>query len=221
MLLFFSKGEIPHNRKVISRPPLDSRLAEAVGIMLGDGSNYSHEKKGTYQIRIASNLRTEESYLTEFVKPLFEDLFKIRGWVQRNSAQGVIYFRMDSKELSLFLDSVGVPFHEKYRASIPLWIKAEKTLLVSCLRGLFDTDGSVFLYNYPRRLVRISLKNANYRLLKDVRDSLLALGFHPNAITCRAVSLTRKEDVSRFIREIGFNNFKNQERFRSFNSPVV
>ena len=208
--------------KAINHPPLDEKLAEIVGIMLGDGSNYVNLPKGTYQVRVASNFRTEQEYLLKFMKPLFENLFKINGWILKRPRLGCIYLCFDSKELVYFLDSVGVPCDSrKSKAPIPNWIKARKPFLVSCLRGLFDTDGSVFLYNKPRDLVRISFKNANSRLLNDVRASLLQLGFHPNKMTYRTVSLTRKEDVARFVREIGFNNFKNQERFRSFNSPVV
>jgi len=222
MFLFFSKGDVPHNRKIICRPPLNSRLAEAVGIMLGDGCNYANVRRNCYQIRIASNFRTEQNYLLNYIAPLFESLFKIKGRILRWPEHGVAYLCFDSKELGRFFDSIGVPFGRiKSSHGIPSWVWKDEVFLKSCLRGLFDTDGSIYRLdqNFPN-LLRISFKNSNLCLLEDVRKALIILGFHPCKITNRQVHLTRKKDIKLFMDEIGFNNSKNQERFRLF-SPVV
>ena len=212
----------PGSTKSIDRPSLNKELAEAVGIMLGDGSNYANFEKGAYQIRIASNLRTERSYLLNFVRPLFESLFGTKCRILPIKKSGVIYACFDSKEMGYFFDSIGVPFGgNKSTVGIPRWVWKDDIFLISCLRGLFDTDGSIYIFSKKSpNLLRVSFKNANLQLLEDVRKALLKLGFHPGKITSRSVSITRKEDVVHFMREIGFNNLKNQERFRLF-SPVV
>jgi len=66
---------------------------------------------------------------------------------------------------------------EKQRVKIPDWIKNNKTYSKHCLRGLFETDGSV----YTDR----SYKMANFvtiipTLAKDVMEIIAKLGFKPN-----------------------------------------
>jgi len=208
--------------KLIRKPRQSEELAEAVGIMLGDGSNYANFRKGAYQVRIAANSKCESDYLLLFMKPLFERLFGIEGRISFHRSHSAMYLRFDSRNLVYFFDGIGVPFGgRKAKAGIPEWIKAEEKYLAACLRGLFDTDGSVYRLarKYPN-LLRISFKNANEALLEDVRAGLLALGFHPSKATWRNVFLTRKSDVCLFADKIGFNNPKNQNRLNSF-SPVV
>src|SRR3990167_5799484 len=105
----------------ITRPPPSEKLAEAVGILLGDGSNYHHPK--VYQVRIAANARSEEEYLLGFVKPLFDELFGLSGTIRKSKTGTGTYCCYNSKELGWFLCTVGVPFSlEKKTVGIPPWI---------------------------------------------------------------------------------------------------
>ena len=213
----------PGSTKRIVTPLLNEKLSEAVGIMLGDGSVYINRNKGIYQVRIASNIYNEEKYSTDFVKPLFESLFGISGRLVRSLKSGAIYVAFDSRELVKFLDKVGVrSAKRKANIGIPKWVKSEKKFLINCIRGLIDTDGSIYrLSNKDPKLKRISFTNTNKILLKDMREGLLRLGFNPSKfILNKNIFLTRKEDIKRFINEIGFNNPKHIERINKL-SPVV
>lgn len=203
--------------KKISEPKLCEELAEAVGIMLGDGSIYANKNKGVYQVRIASNFHNEQPYSTGFIKPLFEKLFGITGGVIRNPKQGVVYVVLYSRELTSFLNKIGLSGGKRKSGfGIPKWIKLNNAYLVSCIRGLIDTDGSVHrLSNRDPHLIRITFKNSNKVLSKDMRNGLLKLGFHPSKVTHRNLFLTRKADIKTFIDKIGFNNPKNIERFKN------
>lgn len=208
--------------KSIARPEKSAKLAELVGIMLGDGSIHVNETYGAYQMRIASNAKTEKEYLLGFVKPLFEGLLGIRARVMLKPGMGARYLCIDSREAAFFLRECGVSFgNRKKLRGLPLWIKQRDDFLAACLRGLFDTDGSVFRMAKNRPLtVRIAFKNANLRLLQDVRLALVRLGFNPSKIILRQVFLTSRADTSLFMKKIGFNNYKNQNRYEIF-SPVV
>jgi len=213
-----SKG----STKVINTPNFSKKLAEAVGIMLGDGSVYVNKNYGIYQVRIAGNIVNEKPYLIKFIKPLFEKLFGISGRIIRKPQFGTVYIAFDSRELVDFLMQIGVYTSlRKSRNGIPKWIKLNKGFLVPCLRGLIDTDGSVHrLSNKDPQLIRISFKNSNKVLLEDVKQSFSILAFHPSKIITRQVFLTRKADIKRFAKLIGFSNAKNKERLDKL-SPIV
>jgi len=212
----------PGSTKQIKKPVLSRKLAELVGILLGDGSSYKNIKKGVYQVRIAGNIHNEQKYFSTFLKPSFEEQFHIKGRIAKQPKNGAIYLCFDSRELVEFLDSIGVPYNKiKRTVGIPNWIKKQKNFLISCIRGLIDTDGSIHrLSKRDPGLMRISFKNMNMNLLSDVRLSFLQLGFHPSKFIHNQIFLTRKSDIKLFVNKIGFNNSKNIERFMRL-SPVV
>lgn len=60
--------------------------------------------------------------------------------------------------------------------SIPTWIKERKEYVVPCLRGLFETDGSIYVdRGYPMAM----FANACEPLAHDVAEALTTLGFRP------------------------------------------
>jgi len=65
------------NTKEIKIPKEDEKLAEFIGIILGDGNIYSY-KKGkkirVYNVRIAGDSRNDYEYLTNYVASLSKDL---------------------------------------------------------------------------------------------------------------------------------------------------
>ncbi len=208
--------------KTINKPKLDKNLAEIVGIVLGDGSIYANQTKGVYQVRVTGNINNEQKYISEYVKPLFESLFGVFGKIILKPEYGAVYLTFSSKELVLFFDRIGVYTSIKKKASgIPSWIKKEEEFSVACIRGLVDTDGSVYrLSKKDPHLKRISFKNTNKTLLEDFRMCLIKLDFHPSKVIFNNVFLTRKNDIKRFADKIGFSNYKNVERFAKI-SPVV
>ena len=60
--------------------------------------------------------------------------------------------------------------------TIPAWIKEQDDYLIACLRGLFETDGSVYVdRGYPMAM----FVNACEPLALDVGAALTRLGFRP------------------------------------------
>lgn len=142
--------------------------------------------------------------MVDKVKPLFDGLFGINDHIKESTRNGAVQLYYHSKQLSVFLDSIGVPAKEKNQASIPKWITDNPAFLAACLRGLIDTDGSIHrLSKRDFRLLRISFKNNNRRLLEDVRQGFLQLGFHPSKIILNQMFLTRKADIALFHSKIG------------------
>ena len=184
-------------------------LSEFIGIMLGDGNLYSQESTGNYQIRIAFNSKKEYEYVL-FVKNLIENIFNKTFYIKFLKDKNCFHLCLSNKELYYILRKIGLK--EK---RIPSWIFKNKSYLRNCIRGLIDTDGSVFrMSKRDYKLIRIGFKNFNKKLLSDTRKVLILLNFHPSKIICdRQIFLSRQNEIKRYEEEIGFNNPKNKKRF--------
>lgn len=195
-------------RNLIKVPPYSPLLAEFFGIILGDGNVYVNKKYGAYQIRVACHPVHEEKY-ARFISNLFETLFGLKtSLLKRGSG---LYVGADSRELAVFL--LGNLPGLRARFSFPPWLLEDPQCLRSFVRGLTDTDGSVYrLSNKNPGTVRIGFKNTDRSLSSAYRKALLKLGFHPSRLIHGNVFLTRKEDTKRYLKEIGFNNTKHKER---------
>jgi len=167
-------------------------------------------------VRVVGNPKTERRYLLDFVKPLIESLFDVAVGVYTNKKGNEIFLTAYGKNLVRFLDSVGLPCGNKIRnrASIPSWIFEDERYLKACIRGLIDTDGSIYVLkpHYPN-LLQICFKSKNPRLLADFKIALQKLGFHPSRISWDKVYLTRQSEIERYAKEIGFSNQNHLERY--------
>ncbi|MEK6948261.1 MAG: LAGLIDADG family homing endonuclease [Nanoarchaeota archaeon] len=203
--------------KNIKIPKKDVFLAEFVGIMLGDGNIYCSKEKGVYQIKVTNNSETDKEYLLNYVRPLAKKLFGVDGTISFDKNRKGINLRIAGIELFKFLLSIGLVEGDKIinEVTIPKWVKENNVLLIACLRGLFDTDGTIFQANkirYPKRL-NIGFKNNNKKLLFEVRDSLISLGFHPTNTKRNAIFLCRSNEIKLFMKNIGFSNIKHSSKY--------
>ena len=139
-------------------------FAELVGILLGDGNItvYIKGRAQVYQVSVASGRKNEEAYARNFVAPLLTKLSGLNTKIRLK--KNVVYSYLSSKELVKELERNGL-FHGnkiKNKLKIPDWIFENKKYLRACIRGLIDTDGSVYrLSNKDPKLGRISFKNHN------------------------------------------------------------
>ena len=207
-------GKVSPGRKLfVPKPKVSTELAEFIGIMLGDGSIFVNENLGIYQIRIASNPKDEKAYAA-FVAKLVNKIFDLEPRVY-HLGKG-LYVCLDSKYIATWLKEYGLCWGNKIinKARIPNWIKENKEFLAACLRGLIDTDGSVFRLarKYPNT-VRIGFTSYIPSLQRDFIDSLNRLGIKSSKVICnRNIFITSKKDVALFLERVGFNNPKNVER---------
>lgn len=208
-----SKG----NTKEIKTPSFNKRLAEFTGIMLGDGNIFSYRKRtkertiSVHEVSICGNLKDETEYLKEFVLPLCKELFGIKPRIKNHEKNNEILIVMSSVRLVEFLSSLGlVPGNKiQNQLAIPEWIFANKEYLKSCIRGLIDTDGTIYeLKPHWPGLFQISFKNNNPILLNNVQKALKELGFKVSNISDNRLYITKASEIRKYIKEIGFNNKK-------------
>lgn len=201
----------------------DFKLAEFVGAVLGDGHIFYHKSQnvGVYGIRIAGDIKLDKDYHTNYLLNLGKDIFGIDGKIllrikEKNSGRFLDFY---SKHLvEIFKEMLIFPGNKiKNQSTIPKWIILNETFLKHCLRGLIDTDGSIFkMLNKDNNILRIGFTSHNLTLLNDVRSSFIRLGFHPSKIISnRQIFLSRKSDITKYLKDIGFSNKRHLDRLKN------
>ena len=204
---------------------VNSRLAEIIGIVLGDGGLYQYHKN-KYTVAVVFN-KKEVDYLN-YVRNLLNSYF----------APYIFSFFEDKHEYklhnnSIFVGSIlsqaGIKVGNKIKnnVEIPGWIFHKKYLKYA-IRGLFDSDGCV--YRKYDDYAQIQFKFASYSLIKSVRTALIFLNFHPTKIQKQINNkekfdwkfyLSRQKEIESFFEEIKPSNIKHVERFNKIRNGDV
>lgn len=185
---------------------LSSRLAEFIGIMLGDG-HLSHTQ-------ICISISREETKYLKYVSSLIKGLFNITPKYIDRVEENTYDIYVGSVELVKFLKKMGLVSNKvQQQVDIPRWIFSKPKYSVSFLRGFFDTDGSIYSLKFGTQM---KFCNRSMPLLQSTRKILLDLKYHPSKISGCNLYLTRKYDLVRYAKEIGFGNKKHFERSKRF-----
>lgn len=185
----------------------EEKLAEFVGILLGDGCI-----SNTYQNRIQITLNKNELGYSKYVEKLIEEIFYIKPKIRFRKNENALDIQIFDKNLVNFLiEKIGLVASPKWgRAKIPklfLGNKLEKYVL----RGYFDTDGSVVITNnngtkYPRLEMKVCPS--------PMRDSFISIlkrnGFHFGAYKIdnnrTRIQLNGRIQLKKWLDEIGIMN---------------
>jgi len=156
---------------------INEEIAELIGAHIGDGN--SHVRKSDYRLSIAGNAAKDQEYMS-FLANLFYKNFKIipKIYVRKNNS---IYLIVRSKKLHKFyIAQLKLPIGPKANITIPKFIVSKKNFLVACIRGIFDTDGSVVIQKFGKyQYTSISISTTSKRLAKGLAANLKQLGFKP------------------------------------------
>jgi len=195
---------------------LNEGVAELIGALLGDG--YIYQKNRKYQIGFVGSPLTDKEYF-ELLKRLI-----LTEW----NKEAKIKFRerglrmvINSKEICNFLiNDLEIPHGEGKceKIKIPNKLLDDWKLTKCVIRGLVDTDGSVFVARKPgvEKYPSIEITTTSKELAYQLREILIKQGFRVANIweskskTSRRivyrVPLNGKENIKKWINEIGFSN---------------
>jgi len=208
---------------------LSRGLAEDIEIMIGDGSIFRQTDKFGFKIRCSGDPAEEKSYYDDFVAPLKNNLFNTNLkakfiYKKRRNEYGIDF---NSQAIALFyIKIIGLPVGEKEAiVNIPdLILNSKKKYWISCIRGIFDTDGSLVFkrkeqdtHFYP--VLKLTL--ASRKLSITIANLLQKLGFKFWA----GFDLERYDkrfDKTHKENEINLSGVKNLKRWMEivkFNNP--
>ena len=184
-------------------------LAEWFGILLGDGGLTKT------QVRISLNSVADSGYI-DFVSKLSEKLLEEKPKIYKENNKKVVYVCFSGKNLVSMLLKLGLKTGNKVKqqVQVPSWIQTSKKFRISCVRGLMDTDGGIFLHKYKVReknyiYKKICFSNRSIPLLNFVFDVLKESGFSPKLrdnVENTSVWLYNTNEVSKYLELIGSNN---------------
>ncbi len=191
------KGNIKTNYPPL---PKNSKTAELIGLVLGDGNLYQYPR--TEQLLISFN--------SKYPQIIKRAIFLVKNIFDKTPAQGKgsgncnriwIYEKHISKRL-------GIPPGAKknHDLKIPQWAWESKKLLVSCLIGLYNAEGSYSIH-LPTCTYNLGFANNNQTLLKDVHQALKILKYTPH-LRKNKVTLRRKNETESFAKLIKFKHYR-------------
>lgn len=208
------------NTKSFNLPKENIELAELSGIILGDGHIDEFNGKNkirNYSLDIAGHITEDFDYINKYVSALIITLFNEKPKIKLLPKYSGVHLIINGKELVLFFKRKGILSGNKKKNNqgIPVWIKKNKIYLAACIRGLIDTDGSIHYISKNNKNLRISFTSYIPKLMQDVREALLSLGFHPSKIIReKQIFLSRKDEIDKYIKEIEFKNKKHLNRIK-------
>lgn len=181
--------------------PENEEVAELIGLVLGDGNLYKHER--TERLTISFN--GKYSKIIERGKYLIENIFQKKTLEGRNETKTCSRIWIYEKYIS---QRLGIPTGAKknHNLIIPKWIWKSRKFIVACLIGLFNAEGS-YSVHLPTGAYNLQFSNTNTSLLKDVHQAIKMLKYNPN-LRINAVRLRRKKETEKFIKEISFLEYR-------------
>lgn len=201
-------------RKPIKKPRRSILLAEFIGIMLGDGGITKS------QVTITLNRETDHDYVI-FVGRMVKKLFGVKPSLIKDKFSLGIDLVVSRVELVDFCRNIGLKVGNKIkqRADIPNWVKANRSFMKPCIRGLIDTDGCFFTHKYVSKgklykYKKIDFASSSEPLLKSVFIFLKSLNLRPRMVKDgKKLRIESIDTVKRYVKIMGTNNPKHLNRF--------
>ena len=205
-------------------------LAEEVGWHIGDGSmNFYKNRgkiKGFYQLR--GHIEDDKEHYEKRIKPLFEKLFGIRLNIREMPSTRVVGFQVWNNELVNFKKRLGLPLGFKYKVEIPKIFLTNFDLKTAVVRGIFDTDGGIYLQKkngklYPRMYITTISSELSKQILNifgdiGIRATRYSQLYNKKFNRKRSYIITIRgvEMFHKFIKEVSPKNPKHLEKYQKF-----
>jgi len=205
---------------------------ELLGIYIGDGC-LSKTKKYK-EFAVLGDITEEKEYYETHVIPMFNEII-MKPILNKNvvgksyPSMGVFGFLIFNDKIFEYFTNLGFKSGPKTNMKLPKLItEAKPELQKAFLRGLFDTDGSIYFEkNYSakhneHRKPKIKLATTSKTLKNQIKKMCEKFGFKTmnrspykgkrDKNTLHELVVYRKNDVERWINEIGFNNSKHKTK---------
>lgn len=214
--------------KIPSR--ISPELAEEVGWHIGDGSMNIYKNrgklKGFYQLR--GHIEDDKEHYNKRIKPLFKKLFDIDINIKDMPSTRVVGFQIWNDNLVEFKKNLGLPLGKKTNISIPSKFFSKNKLKKAVIRGIFDTDGGIYLEKKNKKLYpMLYITTISYELSEQLLSLFKKLDFRITRHSqLRNQILNRKREYilnvrgvemfHKFMKEIAPKNPKHFAKYKKF-----
>ncbi len=196
---------------------MDEKLSELIGIIIGDGNLDNIQKH--YRIGITGDPVNDKEYffyIQSLIKKTWNKEVKIA--LRGRGIRIVVNSKPAFLEIT---QKYGLPIGEGkcHKVTIPNVIEKDWNLARHTIRGIVDTDGSIFVANKPGspNYPSIEITTCSIKLANQLKNLLLMRGFRvaniwcdkprtPNSLPSYKVPLNGRENVRKWLQEIGFSN---------------
>lgn len=204
-------------RNKFDKPQFSDKLAELVGIILGDGSITKN------QVTITLNKKNDQEY-ARFTAGLFKELFSYQPSVGEYPKDNTLYVRLSGINLIEYLEKIGLKKGDKIRNQVdfPDWVKDKLEFRQACVRGLFDTDGGLYFHRHWSKGIRY--RNLGFCFTSYSKPLVMSffMALKESGFNCKLkegvkggrVFIYELKEIKRYFLEIGSNNPKNAFRFK-------
>jgi len=220
------------------RRSMEPQIAEIAGAILGDGciSHYWDSWSGywRYELAFTGHLH-DEAYYNNVVQPIICKHFSVKGSLRLRKSDNTVRYHVRSPRVCRYFCELGIPVGKKPDTlDIPYSIKANDRLLEYCIRGLFDTEGSVYrryskqYANHPKiydHYAVIQLRMRSFPILLTVKKFL-----ESNSISTTKISeqdnrwtlrIVKQKSVADFVRLVGFSNPYHIKRYLAICGSIL
>jgi len=205
-------------------------LAEEVGWHIGDGSMNFYKNRGKsrgfYQLR--GHIEDDKDHYKKRIKPLFEKLFGIKINIREMPSTRVVGFQIWGNDLINFKKNLGLPLGYKYEIPIPKVFLSKDNLKKGVIRGIFDTDGGIYLERKNKKLYpRLSITTISFSLSEQLLKLFNEIGLRAtrysqlynrkfNRKRGYIITIRGEEMFHRFMKEISPQNPKHIKKYSNF-----
>lgn len=206
---------------------LNEEICEFIGAFIGDGyfGNYG-KRKTQFLVGFAGDKRLDEVYLRDYLLPLIKRNFTFTNpRLRYRTDEETLMLRMYSKQLFDFLLTLGFkPGPKTKTVTIPDIIITNEKFFSATIRGIFDTDGSLYFDRrkaYPVPYPRLELHLHNPPLLKIVHTYLCQKGIGAKINTLNGrVQVNGVKNINIFLEKIGLSNERHLAKVRKIRAPA-
>ena len=211
-------------------------MAEVVGLAFGDGS-LTKTKKGQLRFQLRGDVNGDREHYENFIIPLFTKEINLPligrkvSTVTSKPPYPSFGISTQSNKVGMALHELGIPIGRKNELPVPKWIINNHKFSTAFLRGLLDTDGSVFCkknYTTPNnkfhRLIAVKIGITSKILAYDISKMIFSLGIRndirvtnskkENRKPCYHVTVSGNIHFIQWFKVIGSNNSKHITRYQ-------
>ena len=206
-------------RKNFKKLIYSEKLAELVGVLMGDG------EINRFQVKVTLDQKTDRDYAV-FVSDLITKIIGEKpSWFEYDD--NVIRLSVSGVNFGDSLERIGLRRGNKvlHQIGFPKWIWGERKYQIACARGLFDTDGGVYFHFHKvggnkYRNFGACFTNHSIPLVEGFFKVLQGMNIKSKRSGLHKIYIYDLQEINKYFKLIGTHNPKNLEKMNyHFSNP--